>query len=573
MQINVQNAPFSRAGSSLAFSILPPAWGHKGLVMRTPVGGSRDAFRIVLMKGGKEQDYKITATPCQCTCACAAGRVDITFPAVDVARIRAQGVDVRLAGIPTSRQYAFPAGRDGSVHVNSAATRSHFLFTPLSGEIKANSQLVVDNQKRDSHFKVKTQSISLDFPCGKEAQVEFAVEYFDATAQRKGLGGTFEDCVEDMRKDWNAWLQCMPAMKPAYRAAGAEAMRVNYMAIVKPRGNIQRPGMLMSKNWMTQIFSWDHCFNAIASSYHDPDMAWDQLMVMFDHQDRDGAIPDCINDVGMSWVFCKPPIHGWTLQKMMQNPKLLTTARLKEIYPKLGRWTDWWLKHRDYDGDGLAEYHHGNDSGWDNATVFDTGYPVAGADLAAFLVVQMDTLALLAKKLGKKTDAKKWKSRADAMLALLLEKLWDGDQFRAKKAFTMVANDQGDSLINFLPIILGARLSPAIRKKVAEGLKPDGRFVTKYGPATENPKSPLYMENGYWRGPIWGPVVVLLCDGLARSGYAKHAREIARRYCDMCNAHLTFAENFDPRSGKPLCDPGYTWGSSAFLILAHEFVQ
>jgi len=53
----------------------------------------------------------------------------------------------------------------------------------------------------------------------------------------------------------------------------------------------------------------------------------------------------------------------------------------------------------------------------------------------------------------------------------------------------------------------------------------------------------------------------------------KQAREIARRYCDMCRSSMTFAENFDPLSGKPLVDPGYTWTSSAFLILAHEFLQ
>jgi len=331
--------------------------------------------------------------------------------------------------------------------------------------------------------------------------------------------------------------------------------------------------MLMSKNWMTQIWSWDHTFNAISLSYHNPDLAWDQLMVIFDHQDRHGALPDSIHDGGMVWNFCKPPTHGWTLQKMMRNPALLTDKRLREIYPKLCLATQWWLTHRDYDGDGLPEYHHGNDCGWDNNTAFDVGLPVASADLAAYLVIQMETLALLAQKLGKKRDARKWQKQADAMLQRMLEKLWDGDQFRAKKAFTMAAATQGDSLINFLPILLGQRLPQEIRDKLAEALKPDGRFITAYGPATENPKSPLYLENSYWRGPIWGPIVVYICDGLANGGYPEQAREIARRYCDMCRSCMTFAENFDPLSGKPLVDPGYTWTSSAFLILAHEFLQ
>jgi len=146
---------------------------------------------------------------------------------------------------------------------------------------------------------------------------------------------------------------------------------------------------------------------------------------------------------------------------MMQNPALLTDKRLREIYPKLCLATKWWLMHRDYDGDGLPEYHHGNDSGWDNNTAFDVGRPEAGAALAAYLVSQMDTLALLAQKLGKKTDAKKWQQKADAMFSLMLEKL-------------------------------------------AEALKPDGRFITACGPATENSQSPLYLENSYWPDPSGG---------------------------------------------------------------------
>jgi putative isomerase len=60
-------------------------------------------------------------------------------------------------------------------------------------------------------------------------------------------------------------------------------------------------------------------------------------------------------------------------------------------------------------------------------------------------------------------------------------------------------------------------------------------------------------------------------DGLARAGYRHQAREIARRYCELCRSTRTFAENYSPVTGQSQCDPGYTWGASAFLILAHEF--
>ena len=64
----------------------------------------------------------------------------------------------------------------------------------------------------------------------------------------------------------------------------------------------------------------------------------------------------------------------------------------------------------------------------------------------------------------------------------------------------------------------------------------------------------------------------MIVDGLARSGYVDQAKEVARRYCDMCEKS-GFAENYDALTGAALRDKAYTWGSSAFLILAHEFCR
>ena len=43
--------------------------------------------------------------------------------------------------------------------------------------------------------------------------------------------------------------------------------------------------MYMSKNWMTNVWSWDHCFNAMALCRDHPSLAWDQWMIMADFQD------------------------------------------------------------------------------------------------------------------------------------------------------------------------------------------------------------------------------------------------------------------------------------------------
>jgi glycogen debranching enzyme len=275
----------------------------------------------------------------------------------------------------------------------------------------------------------------------------------------------------------------------------------------------------------------------------------------------------------VKWTYCKPPIHGWALGWMLTHGmEDVDREKLRWLYPRLERWTRWWLDNRDSDGDGLCEYHHGNDSGWDNSTVFDGGFPAAGPDLAGFLIMQMDTLSDLAQRLDLPGDVEAWKERADAMLARLCDRLWTGEQFVTRRAFTDEVWPKGDSLINFLPIVLGKRLPEKYRDRLAEALKPDGRFVTAHGPATESPASDEYLSHGYWRGPIWGPETVIIVDGLWRAGYREQAAEIARRYCDMCRSCGIFAENYDALTGQPLCDPAYTWGSSAYLILASTYL-
>jgi glycogen debranching enzyme len=53
---------------------------------------------------------------------------------------------------------------------------------------------------------------------------------------------------------------------------------------------------------------------------------------------------------------------------------------------------------------------------------------------------------------------------------------------------------------------------------------------------------------------------------MERCGYPDLAREIARRFCALCD-RSGFAENYDALTAAPLRDPAYTWTASAFLLM------
>jgi glycogen debranching enzyme len=287
-----------------------------------------------------------------------------------------------------------------------------------------------------------------------------------------------------------------------------------------------------------------------------------------------------MNDETESWRHTKPPVHGWVLRWMMSHSSSIDRKKLSEVYQPLCRWTDWFFHNRDADRDGLPEYNQGDDSGWDNTTIFLEPPPLETPDLAALLVIQMDVLSDVAAKLGKQQDALSWRKRSDELLQALIENYWRGHQLVALHAFDHKAAPT-TSLILYLPLILGQQLPEPIRRQLIERLMDKGRFLTQHGFATEELSSPYYRSNGYWRGPIWAPTMMMLAQSLEDSGRADLARDMRLRFCRMVT-ESGFAENFNAVTGagsdlpdlkKPDTDgrdPAYTWTSGVFLIFAQQ---
>ena len=317
----------------------------------------------------------------------------------------------------------------------------------------------------------------------------------------------------------------------------------------------------MSKHWMNKVWSWDHCFNALALAAGRPDLAWDQFQIPFDHQDPSGALPDSVTHSEILYNFVKPPIHGWALRHLRRQLRI-NPVDLRSTYHRLADWTRFWLTHRRAPGRPLAHYQHGNDSGWDNATAFDPERVIESPDLAAFLVLQLRELADLAAELGTHDDAAAWRRGAEQMYVDLIEHLWTGSG--STRGASCRATPGPAAACSISCRSCWAPSSPAIGDALAERI---AAHLTPYGLATELPTSPHYAADGYWRGPIWAPSTVLIEDGLRRAGHIDLADDISDRFRALCEKS-GFAENFDALTGAGLRDRAYTWTASAYLILA-----
>ena len=339
-----------------------------------------------------------------------------------------------------------------------------------------------------------------------------------------------------------------------------------WSSTVPAGGNYKYPGVVMSKEFMSSIWTWDHCFNALALSFYDMDRALEQFFLPFELQAPNGALPDYINPyLEVVWGVTKPPIHGWCFGKLMEKADLSKDI-LEKAYFHLSRWTDWWLRYNDADNDGIPDYPMGCDSGWDNSTVFDLGYFIESPDLTAYLILQMDVLSRIALKIGREKDAENWQKESVRLYSLFNEHSWENGRYNAKVSGSHEYEPESTSLITLLPLVLGEKLEKDKRDALVKVLRRD--FLTEYGLATEAYKGKYYKDDNYWRGAIWAPSTFLVFDGLYNAGEYDLAMEIAGKFCDMI---LSTAkgdyENFNALTGEGLRASGYTWTSSVNLLL------
>lgn len=571
MKLNLSQVAFSMARSYVALSDLPEDYRWEGnpagLFLRTVRGGAKSTLicRLAPLFENVETPYTCEATADELVMRTEQGALRLCFADELTLLVSGEGagLGLRLDFYPAKPFFDYLYEIPGADHTrymaNCFGQNVQFLMWAQTGGASmeqtwegcvANDCVMQFNGADSDGFLAVIREVHTEW--------DGVCQSYDYEASRARTAENFA-----------AFCRGMPTVPKRYTGAAEFAAYVNWSAIVAKSGFLPRDTMYMSKNWMHNVWSWDNCFNAVALAYANPTAAWDQWMIPFDLQDATGLLPDTTNDSRLDWNYCKPPVHGWALARMMKV-MALSEAQLAEAYDKMAKWTNWWLDYRDTDRDGICEYIHGYDSGWDNATTFAGMPPVELPDLQAFLIVQMDVLADLAERLGRHAGAAHWKAQADKMLAAMLAHCFrDGRPVAVHAGSHAVIPTR--CLLLYLPVLLGDRLPGDIRAHLVETLKSDA-FLTEHGFATESPDSPFYDPDGYWRGPIWAPAMMLLIDGLAACGEGDFAREIAERFCRTMQQN-GFAENFDALTGQGLRDLAYTWTPSVFFTLAHDYLQ
>ncbi|MFW5828717.1 MAG: amylo-alpha-1,6-glucosidase [Planctomycetota bacterium] len=580
MQFNFQTHAFSRRGAWL----IVKQGEHGRLLIKTLRGSviarkehahgwAADYYEIALFDQERELAFEVEADSCALHLHAVGVEARLVFLDDLTLGLYVRGGELRLLPKQDNSWLAQLSADEWLLCSQLAGTYHHFRSGPdtelqLLGEATVTGHWGRGAQQRRV---LRVQPTTADW-----ASLAFRESLYQLSQlPQPPAWSTAQDQAVD---DEASWMQACPEVASDWQQAAREAWRLLGSWQVSPSDRLRRRALLSSKNsWLIKVWSWDNCFHALALAHVDPDLALDQLRMFFDLQAPNGAIPGTVNDQRGTYGFCKPPVFGWCLRELR---RLLGDQRCSkttaDMYEPLARYTRYWLDYHRHpaDASGLCFYRHGNDSGWDNGGPFTPGELVRTPDLDAYLIVQMQELAYLATACGKTDEATRWQDLAAEHRQRFIDNMFVYNQPVSRRIPDgAIIPATPTCALSLIPLILGEQLPAAIRAHLIDAVRPDGPFLTPYGVASEQIGSPRYQRDGYWRGPIWAPVQVLLHAGLRDCGEHGLARELATRCCRMWAEHPSFSENHDAESGAGLQAPGVSWTAAAFIHLATALVD
>ncbi len=513
-------------------------------------------MRIAPMYNGEKTDYTVKTSAEELVLVTAHGEIRCCFAGRDLLYIKGEnGLSLGLEAEMSIHEVMKKRGEKGWEQL--ASSLCTLLYYPVKGSI---------DMKADWDYTLlSTPVVRGTVLPDEEGSFLLAVQESLYDGRVRESYPDYGEGLENVRADWLDFVEKMPRLTGELAELQPEALYTEWAMIVEPAGRMEYPLIFMTGNAIAS--SWQMIQNAVAFKDNIP-LRNAFLMNMLCEQSPLGQFPDFYDDVRSDPQGMKPPIQGWGLKWIMKDHDLAAEIPEKDllrIYEGYGAWADFFMKYRDEDQDGLPEYEHGDDSGFDDSSVFLTTPEVEAPDLAAYLVILFEALGDLAASLGKKEEQQSWKERSEKLLKQLIDELWNGEMFIARDARTHEPI-VSESLLHYLPLVLGRRLPGEIIDKMTADLLVEGEFLGQFGLASEKPGSTQYRMMGMARGFVLPPYQLLILTGMYDAGKVEEAKMIARRYCLAMKTN-GFNMLIDPKEASF----GYfacTWPTCTFLILA-----
>jgi hypothetical protein len=328
----------------------------------------------------------------------------------------------------------------------------------------------------------------------------------------------------------------------------------------------------------------------ILLAHLDPATAVATQRNFIDRVEPDGYLPYSIGPVveqtaGRTAAAPLFSFEAWELHTIAHDPSFLADA-----YEAGKKLHDFWVKERDVDQDGLAEWggvalteslRDLNNVVW---TEVAPPHEVEAVDLNAMLVMEEKSLAKMAEALGKPSESAAWTAAAEARAAKINATMWDeatGFYYhvaRDTNSFTYKGTDdlKRMEIAGLLPLWAGI-VPDDRRAKLLGHLADPALFLRTYGlaslAASDTSYDPRASSCCRWNGPVWVPWQWLIWRGLRAYGEKELADEVEKRtraaVTDQLARYHQFRELYDPDDASAPNDsmPNYLWSAMAALMM------
>lgn len=366
------------------------------------------------------------------------------------------------------------------------------------------------------------------------------------------------------------------------------------------------------------LWGWGHghqvlheSLSMIAYAYLDPVSAQGSQYVYMEQQREDGLIayrhgprglqdyPHFSKELNKNMSTTSAPFFSWI------NWEVYNVSRDKKFlldsYNSGVKYVNWLIENRDLNKDGTFEWGpYGiieNVRDWYNA-VFqvskdrhldvdkeDISDELECLDLTAMVVKEMNSLASIAKELGKTEEAAQWKQKAGKVSSLINSRMWDDSSkfyYSVNKkdhSFKFLTRDlRRMEIIGFLPLWSGSATKERAAQIVKHLTNPD-KFWRRYGIPTLSADDPWYTPYvDYcckWNGPVWLLWNYMVMDGLKQYGYHKLASQIGDKLMLAVTTQLkknhNFWESYSPDNEALNSPSNYIWDAIMAKVLIDKY--
>ncbi|KKU87982.1 hypothetical protein A3A64_01265 [Candidatus Gottesmanbacteria bacterium RIFCSPLOWO2_01_FULL_48_11] len=327
------------------------------------------------------------------------------------------------------------------------------------------------------------------------------------------------------------------------------------------------PGSIYQEQW-----DWDAFFMGVALAAEIPSEAiyLRNIMLNFMHSAReDGYVPGCVTPKGPDIRLNQ--VKPFVAQGVYLSSRFLGDYdwispyyhTLKKVV--LYRENNLWNKKYD-----LGVWFNSMESGVDNnvSALEFLDKTVVATDINTHVSREYKSMSFIASELGRNTDAKFFRERAEHVRININKYLWDDkDQSYYNLDSTIGNLIRRMTFSNFVPLYASIASEKNGQSMIQRYLLNPKKMWSPYGGRTLAKDDPSYNNvnmikpHSNWQGPVWPIANYFYLHALMRYGFQKEAVVLAERITKLVLTDIKqtggMHENYDAETGKPLAAPNF----------------